>query len=67
MEIVALCRNEGSRRSLVGVIITPTLTGSQLKQTASFRPKGVLGRLYWYLLLPIHKLIFRGMARALTK
>lgn len=36
-----------------------------LTQTATFRPKGILGRLYWYLLLPIHKLIFRGMANAI--
>lgn len=48
-------------------IIKSTPSGSQLKQTASFRPKGVLGRLYWYLLLPAHKLIFRGMAKKITK
>jgi len=37
-----------------------------LIQKATFRPKGVLGRLYWYALLPIHRLIFRGMAKAIT-
>jgi uncharacterized protein YbjT (DUF2867 family) len=47
-------------------IVEPTSEGSHLIQTASFRPKGVLGRLYWYTLLPIHKLIFRGMARAIA-
>ncbi len=31
-------------------------------QTATFRPLGVWGRLYWYVLLPIHALIFDGMA-----
>ncbi|PWU06877.1 MAG: DUF2867 domain-containing protein [Verrucomicrobia bacterium] len=36
-------------------------------QTAVFRPKGVFGRLYWYLLLPIHHYIFQGMARAIVK
>lgn len=34
-----------------------------LIQTATFRPKGLLGRLYWYTLLPFHQLIFRGMAK----
>lgn len=43
-------------------LVTPTANGSKLKQTASFRPKGVFGRLYWYMLLPFHKFIFRGMA-----
>jgi len=37
------------------------------EQTATFRPRGVLGRLYWYTLLPIHKLIFWGMAKRLAQ
>lgn len=32
-------------------------------QKATFRPNGILGRIYWYALLPIHKMIFAGMAR----
>ncbi len=38
-----------------------------LKQIVTFRPKGFFGRLYWYLLLPIHKIIFKNMVNALTK
>lgn len=34
-----------------------------LYQTATFRPLGLLGRLYWYSLLPVHAFIFRGMIR----
>ena len=34
---------------------------SKLRQTAIFDPKGLAGRLYWYTLFPIHKLIFKGM------
>ncbi len=33
-----------------------------LKQTATFRPKGLLGRLYWYSVLPFHYFVFRRMA-----
>ncbi|SDL43493.1 Uncharacterized conserved protein YbjT, contains NAD(P)-binding and DUF2867 domains [Catalinimonas alkaloidigena] len=32
-----------------------------LKQTATFRPRGLWGRLYWYLLVPAHELIFGQM------
>lgn len=39
---------------------------STLKQTATFRPKGVLGRLYWYLLWPFHTFIFKRMAKKLV-
>ena len=33
-----------------------------LQQTATFRPKGLLGRLYWYSVLPFHYFVFDGMA-----
>lgn len=34
---------------------------TRIIQTATFRPKGVLGRVYWYALMPFHKLIFHGL------
>ena len=39
---------------------------NMLIQTATFRPRGVFGRLYWVTLLPFHKLIFRNMARRIA-
>lgn len=38
-----------------------------LVQTATFRPHGILGRLYWYAVLPFHGYIFNGMLAALAK
>lgn len=35
-----------------------------LVQTATFRPQGLGGRLYWYALYPFHFFIFRKMAKA---
>jgi hypothetical protein len=32
-----------------------------LHQTATFRPLGLLGRLYWYAVLPFHGFVFKGM------
>lgn len=37
-----------------------------LKQTATFRPVGLWGRLYWYAMLPFHYFIFGGMIRRLV-
>lgn len=37
-----------------------------LIQTATFRPKGILGRLYWYILFPFHLVIFQRMAEAIA-
>ncbi|MFK7780844.1 SDR family oxidoreductase [Psychroserpens sp.] len=37
-----------------------------LKQTATFRPRGLWGRLYWYSVLPFHGIIFNGMINKLV-
>jgi uncharacterized protein YbjT (DUF2867 family) len=34
-----------------------------LHQTATFRPLGLFGRLYWYCLIPFHHFIFNGMIK----
>ena len=39
---------------------------NRLYQTAVFRPKGLMGRLYWLLVLPLHAIIFRGLISKLT-
>lgn len=38
-----------------------------LQQTATFRPNGLAGRLYWYSVLPFHFFVFEGMAGNLVK
>ena len=38
-----------------------------LYQNAIFRPKGVLGRLYWYAVTPFHGLVFNGLINHLAK
>jgi len=38
-----------------------------LQQTATFRPKGLLGRMYWYSVLPLHFFVFDGMAENIVR
>jgi uncharacterized protein YbjT (DUF2867 family) len=40
---------------------------TRLVQTAFFAPKGLFGLAYWYLLYPIHRLIFAGMICSLAQ
>ena len=40
---------------------------TRLVQTAFFAPKGLGGLAYWYLLYPIHRIIFAGMIRNLAQ
>jgi uncharacterized protein YbjT (DUF2867 family) len=43
------------------------IKNGQLIQTATFRPKGLLGRLYWYAVYPFHGYIFKGMITAINQ
>ena len=36
-------------------------------QVATYRPKGIFGRFYWFMLMPFHFFIFRGMARRIAR
>ncbi|MGV3657607.1 MAG: DUF2867 domain-containing protein, partial [Chitinophagaceae bacterium] len=38
-----------------------------LEQTATFRPLGLWGRLYWYAVLPFHGFIFKGMVNRIAR
>jgi hypothetical protein len=38
-----------------------------LVQTAFFAPKGLLGLLYWYVLLPAHRFIFTGLLHSVAR
>ncbi|GGI26268.1 SDR family oxidoreductase [Pedobacter mendelii] len=37
-----------------------------LSQIATFRPKGLWGRMYWYAMWPFHIVLFKGMAKQIT-
>ncbi len=43
--------------------VEPNATGSTIRQTAIFDPKGLFGLFYWYLSFPLHQLVFAGMLR----
>lgn len=40
---------------------------TRLSTTAYFHPSGIFGQLYWYALLPIHMLIFKGLTRNIIR
>ncbi len=46
--------------------VTGDSTGSVIRQTASFDPLGLLGRTYWYSVLPFHHYVFRGMLQGIA-
>ena len=46
--------------------VQPNGTGSTIRQTAIFDPKGLFGLLYWYLSFPLHQVVFAGMLRSIA-
>ena len=40
---------------------------SRLRTVARFHPRGILGLIYWYVLLPLHPRIFNGITKILVK
>lgn len=38
-----------------------------LRQTALFRPRGLAGLAYWYAVVPLHHIVFRGMLRGIER
>ena len=41
--------------------------GSRIRQTAIFDPAGLAGLLYWFALLPVHRLVFGGMLDGIAR
>jgi uncharacterized protein YbjT (DUF2867 family) len=47
--------------------VESTVHGSRIRQTAIFDPLGLLGRIYWWVLYPAHRLLFGGMLRQIAR
>jgi len=46
--------------------LEPDGSSTVIRQIAQFQPRGLTGILYWYLLSPVHGLMFRGMLRRIA-
>jgi hypothetical protein len=47
--------------------VEPCQGGAKIRQTAIFDPLGLLGLAYWYLLYPLHGVVFSGMLRNIAR
>jgi hypothetical protein len=47
--------------------VEPEGDGSVIRQTAEFDPLGLPGLAYWYLLWPLHNVVFAGMSRGIAQ
>lgn len=54
-------------RAWLEYFVEPSQNGSKITQRTVFDPVGSLGILYWYLLYPLHYLVFNGLLRGISK
>jgi uncharacterized protein YndB with AHSA1/START domain len=47
--------------------VAPEKGGTRLTQTARFLPRGLAGLAYWYAVLPLHAVVFRGMLEGIRR
>jgi uncharacterized protein YbjT (DUF2867 family) len=65
LRLVAEMRLPG--RAWLQFEVEPSGSGSVIRQTAMFDPVGLMGRFYWYLLYPLHQLVFAGMLKGIAE
>lgn len=68
LELTAEMRLPGVATLRIDIDPSPApSTGTRLAMTARFRPRGLLGIAYWYSVLPLHGIVFRGMLKGLVR
>ena len=54
--------------AVLELILTECFDGTtEVRQCARYKPRGLLGLLYWYSVLPFHRLVFVGMLKGIAK
>ena len=53
--------------ALLEFTLEPEAGGTRLTQTARFLPRGLAGLAYWYSVLPLHAVVFRGMLQGVRR
>jgi hypothetical protein len=54
--------------AVLELLLTECVDGTtEVRQSARFKPRGLLGLLYWYSVLPLHNLVFAGMLRGIAE
>ncbi len=48
-------------------VIEPVGEGSRITQRATFKPRGLVGRAYWYSIAPFHRFVFPGMVAGVVR
>ncbi len=47
--------------------VSPSTRGSTITQRATFKPRGLVGRAYWYSIAPFHRFVFPGMLAGVVR
>ncbi|MDH4007823.1 MAG: DUF2867 domain-containing protein, partial [Desulfuromonadales bacterium] len=54
--------------AVLELVLTECVDGTtEVRQCARYKPRGLLGLLYWYSVLPFHNLVFVGMLKGIAR
>jgi hypothetical protein len=66
LKLVAEMKMSGE--AVLELLLTECVDGTtEIRQSARFKPRGLVGLLYWYSVLPFHNLVFVGMLRGMAR
>lgn len=65
-KLILLAEMKLPGEALLNIELIPCNRGTQIRVGTRFRPTGLYGIIYWYLLLPFHNLLFGGMLNKLA-
>jgi hypothetical protein len=54
-------------RAWLEFVVEPRHGGATIRQTAIFDPVGLAGLAYWYLVFPLHRMVFSGMLENIAR
>jgi uncharacterized protein YbjT (DUF2867 family) len=54
-------------RAWLEFVVEPIQGGATIRQTAIFDPVGLAGLAYWYLVFPLHRMVFSGMLENIAR
>jgi hypothetical protein len=66
VKLILLAEMKLPGEALLTIELVPSGSGTEIRLGTRFRPRGLYGILYWYLLLPFHNLLFGGLLQQLA-
>jgi len=66
ISLVLIGEKKMAGEAILSFELVPQSNGIEVRMITCFRPKGIVGLMHWYLFLPIHNYLFKGLLKELA-